>query len=114
VTPFLLPRAIRYAGNDQEHKLAAILPGIEAGLLLPAAPIAELAPLEARFRAAVRATLERLIAQEADCEPGNAHCARALARAPAFLRFGDAWQGAGMSHQAVWAWAQGIALFDKL
>jgi len=111
--PLLIPRAIEFAAGDQELRLAALLPGIEYGLLLPASPIPELAPLEARFRPAVRVTLQRLLAYE-DCNPGGPTCARALARALALLVYGDIWQRQGMPQQAVLTWARGIASFDEL
>lgn len=117
VAPFLIARALTAAANDQEFKLAGALPGIEYGLRLPTAPIPGLAPLEARFRPAVRATLERLIAQTTcpTAPPKKAeYCASALGWAQILLDFGDQSEGLGDPDNAVQNWAYGIALFDKL
>lgn len=107
--PFLIPYARQYLAAGDELRLGAAIQGIEYGLLLPASPIAELAPLEARWRAAVRAALVRRIAE--GCDTAVPGCALALARVPLYLGIGDAWNGAGLARQAVLAWAEGLARF---
>ncbi|HSJ97902.1 MAG TPA: FG-GAP-like repeat-containing protein, partial [Myxococcota bacterium] len=117
--PFLIPVALDHLIADRELRLAALLPGIENGLLLA---IPELAPLEARFPPAVRATLERLIAQT-DCSlpprPGapptaRSTCNAARTWAPIYLMYGDMQEAAGNPTEAVRFWAWGIALFDAV
>jgi hypothetical protein len=112
--PNLIPLALQHLEDDQEHRLSALLPGIEYGLLLPGSPIAGLAPLEARFRAAVRATLERLIDGGCGGSPGAPQraCDTATTWAPVFLMFGDQRNAAGNPSEAVRYWAWGIALYD--
>jgi hypothetical protein len=111
--PFLIPIALDHVQDDAELRLAAVLPGIEYGLLLPTRPIAGLAPLEARFRAGVRAALARLV-ESTDCAPADPACQFALQYGPGFLNFGDYWDRYGFPQEAVFFWAQGIAIFDRL
>ncbi|MEB2344028.1 MAG: FG-GAP-like repeat-containing protein [Deltaproteobacteria bacterium] len=116
VAPFLIPRALAAATSDREFRLAATLPGIGYGLRLPTAPIPELAPLEERFRAAVRAALERLIESTtcAPATPSTAACENALGWARVLLQFGDWVDAGGDPDNAIRNWAYGIALFDRL
>jgi hypothetical protein len=108
--PFLIPLALDAIGDDQILWLAQELPGIEWGLLLTSHPIAGLAPLEARFRPAVRSTLARLI-HATTCAPGDARCQRAMTYGPGFLNLGDWFERIGWYQDAVFVWARGIALF---
>lgn len=118
LAPFLLPRAIEYAAAGDEHRLGSTLPGIESGLLLPALPIPELAPLELRFRTAVRAALVRLI-ETTTCTPppgatdyDEARCRSVVAWAPVLVELGDMAEEIEDHGNAVVLWAWGIALFD--
>jgi hypothetical protein len=106
----LIPRALAYIASDAELRLAAVLPGIEVGLLSPRRPIDELAPLEERFRTAVHDTLERLIAQTS-CDPGDRRCERALLFASRLLELGDS---SASPERAIFFWSRAIAVFDRL
>lgn len=113
VAPFLIPLAQRYIADDAEFRLAASLPAIHWGLQLPTQPIAQLLPLEKRFRTAVRATLVRL-QTTTTCDAGDTRCSNVLRRIPVILTVGDYFEGKRNAAIAVFVWAHGIGLFDPL
>jgi hypothetical protein len=108
---FLLSRAQRLLAEGAEFRLGALLPAIEWGLRLPTRPIAELAPLEMRFRVGVRAALLRLL-EAPPCDAGNAACRRIRKRARMLHRIGDHFDRRGDPQLAVFIWARGIGHFD--
>ena len=111
--PFLIPLAQGHLDAGAELRLAAVLPGIHWGLQLPTRPIPELQPLEERFRAVLRATVERLIAAT-DCDAGDSKCEEVLAHGELLLAVGDYFADRGNDQFAVFVFAQGIGIFDPL
>jgi hypothetical protein len=107
--PFLIPQTVAYIDEGRDFDTAKTLPGIEWGLRLPPRPIAGLAPLHARFVAAVRATLVREIAA-ANCASADVVCRTKVMQANFFLATGDG-QLAANPRASVFYWATGIARF---
>jgi hypothetical protein len=108
--PWLVPQALEAIADQSEALTAALLPGIEWGLRLPATPIAELEPLHARFVESVRAAVARFIARP--CAPSSGRCARAVIGAHWLIVIGDHFHGKGDDQAAVMFWSRAIALFE--
>jgi hypothetical protein len=103
----LIGQALAAIADSRDFRTAQRLPGIEWSLRLPGHPIPALAPIHARFSAAVRATAVREIAA-AQCAPGDATCARKRVLASQFLGRGDA---ATDPRTKVFYWSRAIALW---